>query len=281
MPLTEFQKTLAALLSANRTEDSYLAGGAALHFAPNSKRYSNDLDFFHDSEKRVAEAFAKDSQTLKNAGYSLQIEMNQPGYIRATLAKDNTTTKVEWAHDSAWRFMPTILNKAVGFQLHPIDLAVNKVLALAGRDEARDFLDILHIHQEILPLGALAWAASGKDPGFTPSSLLELLKRRGKYREEDFSRLHLAKPVKLTELKTSWLQALEQAEQFIKSRPASEIGCLYYAPKRKMFVAPDVKQQHDDIKLHYGRPGGVLPEFYQGDLLAESIDNLNRISDVS
>jgi hypothetical protein len=30
-------------------------------------------------------------------------------------------------------------------QLHPIDLAVNKLLALAGRDEARDFLDILSL----------------------------------------------------------------------------------------------------------------------------------------
>lgn len=42
------------------TDDRYLAGGAAMHFAPNSTRYSDDLDFFHDSEERVATAFAAD-----------------------------------------------------------------------------------------------------------------------------------------------------------------------------------------------------------------------------
>ncbi len=64
MPLTSFQTDLATLLAQNRTPDSYLAGGAALHFAPNSKRYSNDLDYFHDSVERVASAFADDH--LKN-----------------------------------------------------------------------------------------------------------------------------------------------------------------------------------------------------------------------
>ena len=55
MPLTEFQRRLALLLSVNRTPDSYLAGGAALHIKPNSKRFSNDLDYFHDSEDRFVQ----------------------------------------------------------------------------------------------------------------------------------------------------------------------------------------------------------------------------------
>ena len=45
MPLTEFQAAIARLLATNRSPDSYLAGGAALHIEPNSKRYSNDLDY--------------------------------------------------------------------------------------------------------------------------------------------------------------------------------------------------------------------------------------------
>lgn len=44
MPLTNFQAAIARLLSTNRSPDSYLAGGAALHIEPNSTRYSNDLD---------------------------------------------------------------------------------------------------------------------------------------------------------------------------------------------------------------------------------------------
>jgi hypothetical protein len=54
VPLTDYQADLASCLSANRTFDSYLAGGAAILIEPNSMRYSNDLDYFHDSERRVA-----------------------------------------------------------------------------------------------------------------------------------------------------------------------------------------------------------------------------------
>lgn len=61
MPLSVFQHEVLALLAEHRTPDSYLAGGAALHFAPNSARVSNDLDFFHDSVARVATAFAQDA----------------------------------------------------------------------------------------------------------------------------------------------------------------------------------------------------------------------------
>ena len=43
MPLTPFQAALARLLATNRSVDSYLAGAAALHIQPNSRRYSNDL----------------------------------------------------------------------------------------------------------------------------------------------------------------------------------------------------------------------------------------------
>jgi hypothetical protein len=256
MPLTSFQREVAVLLAVNRTDDSYLAGGAALHIAPNSHRYSNDLDYFHDSIERVASAFEQDSETLKRQGFSLSLEMNQRGFIRAIVSKGKEATKVEWAHDSAWRFMPPIKSAEVGVQLHPIDLAVNKILALAGRDEPRDFLDILLIHDTILPLGALVWAAVGKDPGFTPSSFLEILRRRGKYRPEDFARLHLAKPVDLVANKTKWLAALEEAEQFVKERPTAELGCLYYCVKKSTFVMPGSGHQ---VVPHFGRPGGVIP----------------------
>ena len=55
---------------------------------------------------------------------------------------------------------------------------MNKVLALAGRDEPRNFLDINYINREIISLGALCWAACGKDPGFSPTMLLESLQNR-------------------------------------------------------------------------------------------------------
>jgi hypothetical protein len=182
----------------------------------------------------------------------------QPGYIRAVVRRGADATKVEWAHDSSWRFMPVIRSEEFGFQLHPVDLAINKVLALAGRDEPRDLLDTLHCHARILELGPLVWAAAGKDPGFSPVSLLELLRRRGKVRPEDVARLHLAKPIDLAVLKSEWLAAIDSAEVFVNHRPAAEAGCLYYSAEAKRFVDPNRKGV-GSVLPHFGRPGGVLP----------------------
>ena len=276
MPLTDYQAEVARLLAANRSPDSYLAGGSAIHLQPNTTRYSNDLDYFNDSVERVATAFAVDQKQLVDAGYVVSIDIQQPGYIRARVARDEQetddqvtdkhvtrVTKVEWAHDSAWRFMPTVACDRVGFRLHPVDLAINKVLTLAGRNEPRDFIDVLHVCTEVLPLGGLCWAAAGKDPGFTPLSLLELLRRRGVYRSEDFARLHLTEPVDLVALKTAWRTALDDAERFITSRPPEEIGCLYYSKESQSFVEP--QGTADEALPHFGRPGGVLPRVERDD----------------
>jgi len=260
VPLTDYQATLARLLAKNRTFDSYLAGGAAILIEPNTTRFSRDLDYFHDSEIRVAEAFAADRSSLEAGGHSIDIELNQPGYIRAIVRKGEQASKIEWAHDSSWRFMPTARDDRVGYALHPVDLAVNKVLALAGRDEARDVVDTLHFHRSLLGLGALCWAACGKDPGFNPLSLLELLRRRGRVRAEDLARLALAQPLdpQLDPqiIKRAWLDALDSVEPFVASRPPEETGCLYYSISRRAFVDP---REATDAVPHFGRPGGVVP----------------------
>lgn len=260
MPLTDYQAELARLLSSNRTFDSYLAGEAAILLEPTTARYSRDLDYFHDSERRVAEAFTLDRDLARSEGHVVDVELQQPGYIRAIVGKEGEATKVEWARDSDWRFLPTVRDERIGFTLHPVDLAVNKVLALAGRDEPRDVLDTLHLHRTALALGPLCWAACGKDPGFTPLSLLELLRRRGRLRAEDLARLDLVAPIDLQATKVEWLAALDSVEPFVSSRPAEEVGCLYYSAVKRAFVDPGSAQ---DALPHFGRPGGVLPRLLQ------------------
>jgi len=259
MPLTAFQSELAKLLAGNRTFDSYLAGGAAIHFEANSIRYSEDLDYFHDSEKRVAEAFAVDEAILLANGISIKREMHQPGYIRVIARKGAEASKIEWAHDSAWRFMPTYFKEDLGFTLDPIDLAINKVLALAGRDEPRDFLDVLHAHYNILSLPGLVWAACGKDPGFTPNSLLELLRRKGKYQPNDFKRLRLKQAVDLQATKQDWLAGLKLTEDTIAGFPSNEVGALYFDKHENKFIVPS-SSRPVHVVVHYASDGGILPK---------------------
>jgi hypothetical protein len=156
--------------------------------------------------------------------------------------------------------MPPIRDELGGFVLHEIDLAVNKTLALAGRDEPRDFVDILYVHERVLPLSALVRAAVGKDPGFTPLSLVELLRRRGGHRPEDMARLNLATPFDPVASKKLWTEAMDDAEKFARSGPTREIGCLYYSLVEDSFVVPErgVDLETQGLVLHYGSPGGVL-----------------------
>jgi hypothetical protein len=256
VPLTPFQEALGRLLATNRSEDSYLAGAVPILDHPASVRTSQDLDYFHDTAARVASAFAADRATLETDGCDVRTEISQPGFVRATVSRGGEVTKVEWAQDSTWRFMPVERSDKFGFVLHPIDLATNKILALAGRDEPRDLVDTLHLHHHVLPLGPLIWAAAGKDPGFSPRSLLEILRRRGRIRPEDLHRLGLELDPEA--VKADWLAALADAETFVASRPAGEAGCLYWSQKDRRFVDPR-RVADEDLVPHFGRPGGVLP----------------------
>lgn len=271
MPLTPFQQALLATLAETPNDDRYLAGGAALHFAPNSARFSDDLDFFHDAETRVASAFAADRDRLEQAGYAVQVEAALPGFVRALVLREANVTRVDWAHDSAWRFMPLVRDPLGGLLLHPVDIAINKVLALAGRDEPRDFVDVMYVHRQVLPLAGLVWAAAGKDPGFTPLSLLELLKRRGRYHQQDFARLQLIEPLDLPATKAAWLGALADAEAFARARPPDELGCLYWSAAQGRFVLPGADSGLADqgIVPHFGRPGGILPRMTDTGLAEE------------
>lgn len=107
-------------------------------------------------------------------------------------------------------------------------MATNKLLALAGRSKAR-FVDALHLDATYVSLGALAWAAAGKDQGLNPRSIIELANRFAHYRQEEIDRLQLTAPLSLPELKQRWLEALDRARVLIEVLPAEEVGCAYLA----------------------------------------------------
>jgi hypothetical protein len=67
--------------------------------------------------------------------------------------------------DSDYRFFPIIPDELFGYVLHPVDLAMNKAMAAAERRELRDLVDLVTIHETILPLGAVVWATVEKSPG--------------------------------------------------------------------------------------------------------------------
>jgi hypothetical protein len=85
--------------------------------------------------------------------------------------------RLEWARDSTFRFFPLERHEEFGLTLHPFDLATNEVLALVGRLEVRDWVDVIASDERVQPLGYLAWAAAGKEG--CPSAVFEFQRRGG------------------------------------------------------------------------------------------------------
>ncbi len=135
MPLTKTQTDVLRLLAAHR-----------------DPRYSRDIDVFHDREERVSAAAINDAGVLQDAGYQLIWLRQLPVLYAAEVTREGASTRLEWVADSDFRFFPTIRDEIFGYVLHPADLAMNKALAVAGRREVRDLVDLVTIHDTILTL---------------------------------------------------------------------------------------------------------------------------------
>ncbi len=259
MPLTQRQADVLRLIAGNRSEESYLAGATVLHRHTTSSRFSMDVDLFHDLQERIAQSAEQDAETLRCAGYDVSWVQQLPGFFRAVVSLKKRQLKMEWAQDSAFRFFPLQQDAFCGYRLHDADAATNKLLALAGRSEVRDFVDVLELHETYLPLGALVWAACGKDPGFTPGFLLDQAARHVAYTQVDVSRLQLREPLDLVELKEKWIRASEDAREIVKTLPPEEMGCFYLNDEGYP-VNPDPASPEFERRIrHFGCVRGSWP----------------------
>ena len=226
--LTAFQKRVLSDLARRRSADSLLAGGAVLN--RKRPRLSRDLDLFHASIRHVDAAVKADVAALRKAGFDVEMVPGfAPGHVQAIVrgAKANEFTRLEWAVESVFRFFPALPDPVFGWRLHDIDLAVNKVLALAGRQEPRDILDVVDLHGRGYPLAALAWAAPAKDPGFTPDLILDEISRNSRLDPTRLDEILTAKKFNPVALKKTLLAALHEARDLFPTLPPEQMGCLY------------------------------------------------------
>ncbi|TVQ25386.1 MAG: hypothetical protein EA383_08505 [Spirochaetaceae bacterium] len=226
-------------------------------------RLSRDLDLFHDTDEAIAVSWEADKQTLVANGNTLTVIREAPSFVEAVVARGSDRTALQWARDSAYRFFPLIEDELLGLALHPFDLATNKVLAMAGRLEVRDWIDVLTCDQKLQPFGYLVWAACGKDPGYNPQSLLAIA-RRQRYSHAEVATLDFAAhSPDATVLGLRWHRILEDAEKIVATLPPDELGtcvlddtsslCTASASALESFV------RDGRVLFHTGSIGGVWP----------------------
>ena len=162
VPLTKLQSHVLRVLAAGRSPDRCIAGGVAIN--REGPRFSGDIDIFQDSENRLAAAAEADAKAIGEAGLKLSWGKIQSGNRQAEAEGLGETMQLEWVADSAFRFFPAQRDELFGYVLHPVDLATNKASAAADRREPRDIVDLVTIHENILPLGAVVCAAVGRFP---------------------------------------------------------------------------------------------------------------------
>lgn len=267
MALTAFQEKVCRLIARNRiaSGESYIAGGVALNVALDAPRLSRDIDIFHDTSEALQVSWEQDRLLLKSHGYQVEVIRDAPAYVEATVRSKEDQVLLQWVRDSAFRFFPLIEDDRLGLTLHPFDLATNKVLALVGRLEIRDWIDVQECSQKIQQLGLLAWAACGKDPGFSPLSILNEAARSSHYSAEELDRLDFAgNPPDLAALSVRWKAMLKIAHQMIDLLPAEHAGQCLLEADGKLFSGELSKLENllnrGTMFWHRGTLGGVLPE---------------------
>lgn len=269
MPLSKIQSDVLRLLSSHRDPESYVAGSTPLN--RNTLRYSGDIDVFHDREERVAEAALEDANVLTQAGYSVTWLRQLPSIYSAQIGKDGEISRLEWVVDSDYRFFPAVRDETSGYTLHPVDLALNKTIAAAGRREVRDIVDLVTYHESVLPLGALVWAAIDKSPGFTPEGLLAEIRRNSRYPASDWKALGADKPIDPAAVLARLNAAMEEAENFVARMPTEKAGLLFLENGR--VVQPDPNRL-GGYETHAGKRRGHWPA--SGELPATKAERSNQ-----
>ncbi len=267
MALTEFQRDILRLLAPSRLErESYVAGGVALNTQLLAPRRSRDIDLFHDTIEAVAQTVEADRSLMKGSGYTLRFVREAPTFAEAVVERHGQSTLIQWVFDSAFRFFPLITDNELGLALHPFDLATNKVLAMAGRLEVRDFIDLVTCCEQIQPLGYLVWAACGKDPGFGPPALLQEIRRGGRYSQAEIDLLDFdGVAPNAGKIGRRWRQQLKEADAICELLPFDEVGLAVVMEDRKLCLldepalAEALKKK--TIGFHRGTIGGAWPVF--------------------
>lgn len=266
MALSDFQRRVCRLLATNRiaSGESYVAGGVALNELIGASRLSRDIDLFHDTDEALEASWRADRKALEAAGIAVRTLRARIGLVEAEVDDGSDRARLEWARDSAFRFFPLQEHDELGLTLHPFDLATNKVLAMVGRVEVRDWVDVIASDEHVQPLGYLAWAASGKDPGFGPGAILEVAARTGRYSADEVGQLAFGGATPdAARLAQAWHGILDMARATIDSLPPQHAGTCVLDADGNLLRA-DAENLTDalaagQVRFHRGSIRGAMP----------------------
>ena len=272
MALTALQRAICHTIAVNRKGqgEAYVAGAVALNELLAAPRVSRDVDLFHDTQEALQATWDADRRLLTETGFALRVIRERPSFVECVVSRGAESVVMQWLQDSAFRFFPLVEHPDFGLVLHPFDLATNKVLALVGRLEVRDWLDVISCHDGLQPLGYLTWAACGKDAGLNPRFILHEARRSGHYSQTEFDSLAFSGAApSLADAQRRWRAILAEAQEILEVLPPAEVGrCVLDAtgalfPGNAGALAERIRT--GGVRFHAGSIRGVFPQFLQAE----------------
>lgn len=181
--LSRLQESILQLLAPLLQDaDFVLAGGGALIRAGHVDRRTRDLDLFALSPDVVDRVTPSVREVLEAAGCTVVVKRQSPGFVRLDVSDGHDRTEVDLAADArllpaeATANMPTLRGEELG---------ADKVLAIFGRAEGRDFFDLAAL-AERYGLDYLMRLAAEKDRGFSPEVFAQMATRFSRLDRREF-----------------------------------------------------------------------------------------------
>jgi hypothetical protein len=213
--LSPLQQRIATIVAGlPEAEDFALAGGAALIVRGDVDRGTRDLDFFGLTRLAVDRLVPAAEQALRDADLQVERVIESHGFARLAVTDTADRTELDLATDA--RLFP--VEQGPGYpMLAGEELAVDKLLAVFGRAEARDFVDLMAVEHGY-GLDHLLELAAEKDRGFDAAIFAEMTGNFARLRRDEFA-VDDGRYEQLRRLVGVWRQrALESARE----RPGQE-----------------------------------------------------------
>lgn len=180
--LNELQQRVARLMSGLPAADDFaLADGAALIVYGLVDRSTRDRDYFATDSDAVAGVVPALETALQRDGLQVARRRDAPGFVRLQVT-DETGHR---GGPGVRRETAPSPDQPAGLDLHPDELAADKMLALYGRAEGRDFHDVAALADRY-PTERLLELAAAKDRGFDRRRFIEMLATIQRLRAADF-----------------------------------------------------------------------------------------------
>jgi hypothetical protein len=181
--LSPLQERVAEIIAGlDEATDFALAGGGALIVRGDIERQTRDLDFFGLTADAVDQLLPAVDRALQAASLVVHRVQESHGFARLIIEGDEDRTEIDLATDA--RLFPAEPGTPAPL-LSGEELAVDKVLAVFGRAEARDFADLMAVESRY-GLNRLCQLAAEKDRGFLLGVFVDMLHQFGRLRREEF-----------------------------------------------------------------------------------------------